>query len=95
MKTSQTAVGIWLECAMNLVQYMHNVTLFCTCAITLDYGLQHSGQKRIIPYCNLRTCHCDVCWGGVHCILEDSTNSYTTRNGVAVSLSHDAPQEEL
>ena len=38
-----------------------------------------------------------MCAGGrgVHCILEDSTNSYRTSDGAAIGLPRDSPQQQL
>ena len=41
---------------------------------------------------NSLTYNCNECCGWVHCIPEDSTNSYSTGDSVAVRLSRDVPQ---
>ena len=53
------------------------------------YGLQHSGLEEINP---ILTCHCDVCWGWVQCLPENSTSTDSTGDSVAIGLSHDPPQ---
>ena len=68
------------------------------CHHTLDNGHQQSElDHRIYDWTTIYvlTCHYDVCWRCVHCLPEDSTNSYRTSDGVVGGLSHDPPQQQL